>query len=345
VDVARLAGVGTTTVTKVIRERRHVSAATRLRVLEAIAALDYHPSEVGRSLRTGVTRVIGVITAPPSTHPLTYAFFPYLLEGIGERAAASDYDVLWITAGSLRRQTSPYASLFKNCRVDGIIDAWLWLGQSRVSHPPASGHPVIVIGHPDDAHVPHVDAANRDGASQVGHAFLIRKYHPVAYVGFRESPASRDRLQGLRQALTEAGQEIHSQHVTLFEREQSYLRQEHLGYVCMRNWIEQQAVPRAILAYTDQIGWGIMRACRESGLSVPEDVAVVGFDDEPASQHLQPPLASVAQPIRDLGYQAAEMLLQLLDGSPLDVPTRVLPTVLVERESLSPAPQQAFAAP
>ena len=88
-----------------------------------------------------------------------------------------------------------------------------------------------------------------------------------------------------------------------------------------------------------------MRACRESGLNVPGEVAVVGFDDEPASQHLQPPLASVAQSIRDLGYQATEMLLGLMAGSPLELPTRVLPTALVERESLGPAPRQLFAAP
>ena len=344
-DVARLAGVGTTTVTKVIGERRHVSAATRRRVLEAIATLDYHPSQLGRSLRTGVTNVIGIITAPPSTYPFTYAFFPKLLQGVGECAANNGYDVLWITADTLRSLPSPYEVLFKKRRVDGIIDAWLWLGQSRMGQLHAGDHPVVLIGHPDDSLVPHIDAANRDGGWQVGRAFVTRNYHPVAYVGFLESPASQDRLQGLRRALAEAGNEIRSDHVTLFEREQSRLGQEHLGYVCMQRWIEQHDVPRAVLAYTDQFGWGIMRACRESGLSVPRNVAVVGFDDEPASQYLQPPLASVAQPIRDLGYQATEMLIGLMAGSPLDPPTRVLPMSLVERESLGPAPQQAYAAP
>jgi LacI family transcriptional regulator len=341
VDVARLAGVGTTTVTKVLGERRHVSPATRRRVLEAIASLDYHPSQAGRILRTGVTRVLGIITAPPSTHPFTYAFFPYLLEGVGDCAAANGYDVLWITADSLRRQPSPYAALFKSRRVDGLIDAWLWLGESRIGHLHQAGHAFVLIGHPDDESLPHVDAANRDGGAQVGRAFTTRQYGPVAYIGVLEAPASRDRLEGLCRALAEAGQTIRPEHVALLERERSHLGQEYLGYTTMRRWIEQRHVPRAVLAYTDQIGWGVMRACREIGLRVPQDVAIVGFDDEPASQHLLPPLASVAQPIRDLGYVAVEMLLGLMAGSQPEPAARVLPTLLIERESLGPAPHHA----
>src|SRR6267142_1155804 len=117
VDVARLAGVGTTTVTKVLADRPHVSQATRRRVLDAIAALDYHPSAAGRMLRTGVTHVLGVITPPPAAHPFAHTFFAYVLEGIGECAAKHGYDVLWITTGAAR----PYSALFKARRVDGLI--------------------------------------------------------------------------------------------------------------------------------------------------------------------------------------------------------------------------------
>jgi LacI family transcriptional regulator len=334
VDVARLAGVGTTTVTKVLGGRRHVSAATRQRVLEAIAHLDYHPSHVGRSLRTGITRVIGVITAPPSTHPLTYAFFPSLLEGIGECAAEHGYDILWITTDSLRDERRSYEALFKSRRIDGLIDSWPWVGESRAGRVPASGHPFVLVGHPDDASVPHVDCANRDGGWQAGRAFVARGYDAIAYVGFREAPASRDRLAGLDRALAEHGRAIRPSHLALLERGQARLGHEQVGYTAMRQWIETGDVPRAVLAYTDRIAYGILRACREHRLDVPRDVAVIGFDDEPSSQHVQPPLASVAQPTCELGYEAAAMLIALLAGRAVDPPERVLPTQLVERESL-----------
>ena len=341
VDVARVAGVGTTTVTKVLGGRRHVSAATRQRVLDAIALLDYHPSQVGRSLRTGVTHVIGVITAPPSTHPLTYAFFPSLLEGIGECAAEHGYDILWITTDSLRDERRPYEALFKSRRIDGLIDSWPWLGQSRVGRVPAPGHPVVLVGHPDDTSIPHVDCANRDGGWQAGRAFVAHGYASIAYVGFREAPASHDRLAGLRRALAEDGRAIRPAHLALLERAQAQVGHEHLGYTTMHHWIKSGDIPRAVLAYTDRIAYGIIRACREHGLDVPRDVAVIGFDDEPSSQHVQPPLASVAQPTRELGYAAADMLIGLLAGRPADPPARVLPMRLIERESLGAGPHDA----
>src|ERR1700687_1949409 len=114
-DVARLAGVGPTPVTKVLTGRKYVSEPTLQRVHAAITALDYHPSAAGRMLRTGVTHVLGVITPPPTSQPFTqFAFFPRVLDGIGECAAAHGYDVLWITGESIGDgdESRSYAALF-----------------------------------------------------------------------------------------------------------------------------------------------------------------------------------------------------------------------------------------
>jgi DNA-binding LacI/PurR family transcriptional regulator len=341
IDVARLAGVGTTTVTKVLAGRPHVSPATRQRVLDAISALDYHPSRAGRMLRTGVTRVIGVITAPPATHPLSYTFFPALLEGIGDRAAASEYDVLWITSRATDGHDASYESLFKSQRIDGLINAWLWERDARVRQLFAAGYPLVVVGRPDDTSIPHVDAANREGGYQVGRAFALRGYDPVGFIGYADAPAAHDRLNGLRRALVEVGHGLQPEHVLLVARGKTGMWQEDLGHEVMRGWIEQGRVPRAVMTYTDQMSYGVMRACREQGLRVPEDVAVVGCDDEPSSRHLQPPLASLGQPSRELGYAAADMLISILSGSPAEVPLRLLPMRLIERASLGTAPHAA----
>jgi LacI family transcriptional regulator len=189
--------------------------------------------------------------------------------------------------------------------------------------------------------MPHVDVANRDGGYQVGHAFAVRGYHRLAFVGYAEAPAAHDRLAGLRRAALEAGLELDPKHVVLVSRTKAAVWQEDLGHSVMRAWIEQGNLPRAIMTYTDQMSYGVMRACREAGLRVPEDVALVGCDDEPSSRHLQPPLASLAQPSRELGYAAADMLISMLVGSLTKPSQCLLPMRLIERASIGPAPHAA----
>jgi LacI family transcriptional regulator len=335
VDVARLAGVGTTTVTKVLAGRPYVSAATRKRVLEAAAALDYYPSRAGRVLRTGVTRVLGVITPPPAAHPLSYTFFPSLLEGIGERAAASDYDVLWITStGGASGAVESHEFLFKSQRIDGLINAFVRQGDPRPARLPAMGYASVVVGRPDDTSIPHVDAANRDGGYEVGRAFVSRGYHRVGFIGFAAAPPAHDRLTGLWRALAEAGRDLLPEHVVMLPPDKTATWQEDLGQEVMCGWIADANVPRAVMTYTDQIGYGVLRACRERGLDVPREVAIVGCDDEPSSRHMQPALASLGQPSRDLGYAAADMLISMISGKEAVPPLHLLPMRLIERASL-----------
>jgi DNA-binding LacI/PurR family transcriptional regulator len=334
VDVARLAGVGTTTVTKVLTDHPHVSQATRKRVLDAIAALDYHPSAAGRMLRTGVAHVLGVITPPPSTHPFAHTFFPYVLEGIGECAAEHEYDILWITANGFREAQRPYSALFKTKRVDGVIDIHTDVRDPGLELLRAGGHPFVLVGHPEDTSLPHVDVANHDAGLTVGRAFLARRYASVGFLGVAGSPASLDRLAGLRLALAEVGLAIRPNHVVMLKRDDQTQGLEAFGRDATRTWIERGCAPRAVLTSTDRIAYGLMRACHLAGLRLPDDLAVVGFDDEPMSAHLDPPLASVEQPVHRLGYEAAGFLLRILAGDPPDPPVHVLPTRLIERASL-----------
>lgn len=335
-DVARLAGVGTTTVTKVLADRPHVSPAARKRVLDAIDALDYHPSAAGRMLRTGVAHVLGVITPPPSSHPFAQTFFPYVLEGIGECAAERGYDILWITANGFREAHRPYSALFKTKRVDGVIDIHTDVRDPGLEMLRAGGHPFVLVGHPEDTSLPHVDVANHDAGLTVGRAFLMRGYASVGFIGVAGSPASLDRLAGLRLALAEVGLAIRPNHLAMVERADQAHGLEAFGHDAVRAWIERGCPPRAVLTSTDRIAYGAMRACGQAGLRIPDDFAIVGFDDEPMSAHLDPPLASVEQPVHRLGYEAAGLLLRILAGDPPDPPVHVLPTRLIERASLGP---------
>ena len=200
----------------------------------------------------------------------------------------------------------------------------------------ASGHPFVLIGHPEDTSLPHVDVANHDAGLTVGRAFLERGYASVGFLGVAGSPASLDRLSGLQLALSEVGLAIRPNHLVMLKRTHSVQGLESFGDDAMRGWIKAGSTPRAVLTSSDRIAHGLMYACREAGLRIPDDVAVVGFDDEPMSAHLDPPLASVEQPLRLLGYEATGVLLRMLAGDPPDASVRVLPTRLIERASLGP---------
>ena len=334
-DVARLAGVGTTTVTKVLANRKYVSEATRKRVIDAIATLEYQPSAAGRILRTGVTHVIGVITPPPEAQPFTqHALFPRYLDGIGRVAAANGYDVLWITG--VGGAVSSYAALFKSKRVDGLIDVYIHPRDPRIAGLRDSGYPFVLIGVPEDESLPHVSAAHFEGGYLAGRALVERAHRSIGYIGLADSPASRGRLAGVKAALAEAEQRIRPEHVALANRAGKLPDYEQIGYSTMCRWLARGKVPRALVTAWDSIAYGALRACHEQGYAVPDDLAIVGFDDEPPSRLLTPPLASVRTPDRELGSAAAKLLLELIDSTAPDPARYVIPMSLVERESLGP---------
>ena len=338
-DVARLAGVGTTTVTRVIAGGATVSELTRRRVETAIRALDYLPSAAGRMLRTGHARVLGVVMPPPSVHPLNLAFFPQVLQGIAVCAAEHDYDVLWITTDASRAGASPSGAQFRSKRLDGVIDVCIYVGDPRIQDLRASGVPFVLIGHPEDTSLPHVDVANREAALNVGREFVRRGYASVGYIGIKDQPASLDRLAGLQAALAEIGRGMLPHHQVLIRHEQERrLGPEQFGSQTIKAWIDTGQTPRAVLTFSDTIAYGVLRECRQAGVRVPEDLAIVGFDDELPSRYFDPPLATVEQPLHELGYEAARLLLELLSGSAPARVEHVLPTRLIKRASLGDVP-------
>lgn len=338
-DVARLASVGTTTVSRVMAGQPQVSDDARGRVLAAVRALGYRPSAAGRMLRTGKTHVLGVVMPPPSMHPLQSAFYPQVLQGIAACAAEHGYDVLWITNDDARSAAIPYVDVFRSKRVDGLVDVCIFVGDPRIQALRASGQPFVLIGRPDDTSLPHVDVANRQAALQVGREFLRRGYGNVGFIGIKDQPASLDRLAGLQRALAEVGRAMLPRHQVLIRHEQERrLGLEEFGAQTVHAWMKHGQPPRAVLTFTDTLAYGVLRACRDLGLRVPDDLALVGFDDEPASRYFDPPLASVEQPLHELGYEAASLLLGLLSGEIRQPVERVLPARLIPRASLGDAP-------
>lgn len=326
-DVAEYAGVGVGTVSRVLNENPSVSDATRQKVLAAIDALNYTPNPIARRLSLRKTLAIGVIV-PFFTRPALME----RLRGVEYALAESEYDLILFNVETTSKRDEYFHDVPRRERFDGLLIVSLSPRNGDVEHFLEAGVPTVLVDarHPDLSRVVIDDVAGGRLATQ----HLIELGHrKIGFVGDQfESPfnfvSSRDRYEGYRQALAEAG--------ISFQPE--YLRQGLHG----REQARQMATdllalpdpPTAIFAASDTQAFGVLEAVRDVALRVPEDVSVIGYDDIEIAEYLH--LTTIRQPLFALGVEGVELLLESI-ANPPPVPRRVLlPVELVVRGTTAP---------
>lgn len=321
-DIAREAGVALGTVSRVLNEAPNVGSETRARVQEAIKRLDYRPSSVARSLARGTTRSLAMLV-PDLSNPL----FGDMASGAQDAADASDHTVLiYGTNGSVERERR-YINSFLDQKVDGLLLVRSVLPAEELA-PIAGRIPVIQLGNELD--IPGVRIIQVDqlhGArSAVDH--LIGLGH--RRIGFLEGPrqlnAILDRSSGYLQALAMADIDTDQAliaHGTLDEAG---------GFAAMTELIERAIPMTAVFASTDLMALGALSALHRHGVSVPDDISVVGFDDIRISRYLPVPLTTVREPTHEVGALAVEMALEGGNGA-----SHLLQTELIIRDSTTRA--------
>lgn len=332
-DVARLAGVSRTTVSFVLNNvtDMRISEETRQKVLEAARLLNYHPDAVARRMVTGQTRVLGFVLRQSPEQAFADLFLPQVLNGLSQAAARQGYQVLFEPIPPDQPNTM-YARLVNERHVDGIILSGPRFDDEDLLRLHREGAALVLIGRLPDVEIPYVDVDNIGGA-RMATEYLIRKGHrriglitnaPLSYT------ASAERLAGYRQALEAAGLPFDETLV----RCGNFTPQS--GYQAMTDLLQVRPLPTAVFVASDTVALGALQAIRHAGLQIPTDISLIGFDDIPLAGFLDPPLTTVHLPAFNLGWEAAEMLLQRLqieEASPL---YRLLATHLVERESCAP---------
>lgn len=319
-DVARRCRVSTATVSRVINHPDRVSEATRARVEEAIRELGYQPSRVARRLRVerGTSRLIGVLLSD-----IQNPFFAELARGVEDVAHEHGYAVLLGNSDEDEEKARRYVAVMRAELVDGFI-----LPPTSDRDPAAvelvrSGVPLVCVDRRLGREL--VDSVRIDdvrGAFEAT-AHLIRLGHRrIAFIeGRPRISTSRDRLEGYRQALAEHGIEPIPELIRQGDSRQAS------GRRLAAELLELPDRPTALLVGNNLMTLGALEAIHERGLSIPEDVAIVGYDDTPWSLALSPPLTAVRQPGYEVGRFAAELLLQRLAD-----PTRSTTTVLLQPE-------------
>jgi LacI family transcriptional regulator len=324
-DVATMAGVSIATVSRVINESSRVSANIRTKVQSAISALNYVPQTAARVLAARKTNTIGLILPEISGF-----FFSPLLSGIEEGISGSGYDLLVHSSVSRQVFTGQPTRKLGEHNTDGLLIYTASVSNDELLRLHGHGFPMVLMlqSPPDGMDIPCVTIENKTGAYKiVNHLIEVHKRRKIAFLAGPENEEdSYWREQGYREALEKHSISFNPKLIAKGEFDTTIAQNS------VAEWISKGVRFDAIFAGDDDSALGAMTALQDTDFRVPEDIAIVGFDDVYVSQYLSPPLTTVRVPIEKAGYTAAQQLIHLIQQETAD-PRVVLPTELIIRRS------------
>jgi DNA-binding LacI/PurR family transcriptional regulator len=331
--VAVEAGVSRATVSRVVNGSPKVNPEIRRNVERAIDRLGYIPNAAARSLVTRRSDSVGVVITEPTNRLFTDPFFPRLLRGISGRLAAQGLQLVLLMPESRDEETGLERYLVRG-HVDGVILVSLHGGDPLPAHLVAGGIPVVIGGRPPtDVVASHVDVDNRDGArTAVRHLAAQGRRRIATIAGPQDMAPGIDRLEGYRAGLSEAS----LPHDPVLEATSDFTREG--GTEAMRRLLEARPDLDAVFAASDIIAAGAMSVLRSSGRTVPGNVAVVGFDDSPLAEAVEPALTSVRQPIEEMGAELVQLLIASIEDPRRPARRVLLSTELIRRASSAGRP-------
>ncbi|MCW3819916.1 LacI family transcriptional regulator [Micromonospora sp. DR5-3] len=334
-DVASRAGVSKTTVSRVLNGKGEIHARTAARVRAVIDELGYVPSARAVGLARGRTRVVGMLVPA-----LTWPWMGEVLQGAVDTVESAGYGLMLLTCNRGEASLRQFASQVSAKSFDGLLVIEPEGSLDYIAELHGRGLPVVLID--DRAHqrpFPSVATTNRGGGeSAARHLLELGRRRPLVIKGCEEFGCTQERLAGFAETYHAAGLPLDPQLVVggdfTFD----------CGSRAVSRLTEAGIDFDAVFAHNDLSAGGALQAIRATGRRIPQDVAVVGFDDIPYAAHTEPPLTTVHQPMREMGEAAARMLLSCFEGVPLPEAPSVIPTTLIVRGSTgvpSPADRRA----
>ncbi|WP_165984348.1 LacI family DNA-binding transcriptional regulator [Streptomyces sp. YIM 98790] len=323
-DVARAAAVSKTTVSRVLNGKDEVDTETAERVRTVIADLGYVPSSRGVNLARGSSQTLAILV--PS---LTWPWVSEMLQGVADVVEAHGYGLLLFTCNRGEASMAQFTGQVSARAFDGLLAIVPGDTMPAIQTLHRQGLPMVIIDDQGQRPaLPSVATTNTEGgAAAARHLLDSGRRAPMVVLGPRQFGCVRDRLAGFRGVLAESGVAL---------RPELILDSEFTlpsGQAAVERALAEGRRFDSVFALNDQAAVGTLRALRAAGLRVPDDVAVVGFDDLPLAISVDPQLTTVRQPMHEMGETAARMLLGHLSGTPLTPEPVVLPTELVVRAS------------
>jgi LacI family transcriptional regulator len=332
-QVAAEADVSRTTVSLVLNDvpDAHISPETRQRVLEAARRLNYYPDAAARRLASGKTRTIALVWHRGPDRTYRDAVLPGLLEGITRAARHYGYHVIFHPVG-VNEPNGDYAKLVRSRHTDGLIFSGPRFDDTHLIHLYQEDSPIVLHGQLPDTHIPFVDVDSVLAARTAVNHLLGLGHRRIGMITNAPTiyTASRQRLTGYQQALDEAN----------LSYDETLVRygnfDEESGYAAIQELLALAVPPTAVFIASDMVAMGAMRALQEREVRVPEEMAIVGFDDITAARFITPALTTIHVPTFGLGWSAAELLIQIVEKRASEEKHVLLDTELIIRESCGP---------
>lgn len=301
-DVARLAGVSTTTVSHVINKTRFVAEATQEKVLEAVKELNYAPSAVARSLKCNTTRTIGMLVTQS-----TNLFFSEVIDGVESYCYRQGYTLILCNTGGIYEKQRDYIRMLAEKRVDGILvmcsDLTQELSEMLESH---SDIPKVIMDWGPEASKADKIIDNSEHGGYLATKYLTDRGHKdiACLSGQLNKLACQERITGFRRAMAEANYDVEENWILEgnFECDTAVLAADKI--------IAMDKKPTAVFCFNDTMALGLMSRLQQRGIRVPEDISVIGYDNIELAEYFSPPLTTVHQPKRRVGKNAFEILLE-----------------------------------
>jgi LacI family transcriptional regulator len=338
-DLARLSGVSPSTVSRVFNGYTDVSEATRVRVLEVARELDYTPSAAARSLVRRRSQLVGVILHTGPDHPdLQHPFFQDVLVALKNAVGRAGYDLLVFATEGAASDAGPhsYAKRVRHHGVDGVVLMGVDPSDREVEKVGHLGIPVMGIDLATEGQrAGYVMSDNLAGARlAVRHLHALGHTRIATIAGPQDTVPGADRLRGYERELAALGLPYSAQHVL----DGDFYTDS--GRAAMRVLLALAEPPTAVFAASDLMAVGALQAVQEAGLRVPEDIAVVGFDDVQIAPLVSPALTTIRQDKAAIGQAAAAALVTMIEDPEAVPPVVTVPVELVVRAS-SAAPSPA----
>jgi len=327
-DVARMAGVSVSTVSRALNGQALVDEKTRERVQMCARELGYRPNVIAKGLKEGKTKTIAFLI--PNIENLIY---PSLAIAVETEARKHGYFVVFCNTQDDQAREREYVENLKNRFVDGFLFSTALAGEESrtILELRRQGYPTVCLMRaPGDGKDSFV-SDNKEGARR-GTSFLIENgFTNIATITGRPSlQLYRLRLEGYRQAMAEHGLQVEENMVW-----SGVENGAEVGYACTLEKLRSGCVPQAIFAQSDPLAFGAMRAIQAAGLRVPEDISVLGYDDVSFAASYSPALTTVEQPLHRMGQEATRRLIAVIEGQAApNQPVFQFPPRVIVRDSV-----------
>ena len=325
-DVAKLAGVSISTVSRVINDSKPVTDEVKQRVLDVIKETGYVPNPLARSLVTKKSKLIVVIVPEVSD-----SFVNEILNGIEAVAKMYDYDILLVNTYSDKQQEIDSIRLLKTKQVEGIVMVSWILDEDHVNYMKESRIPAVYISKTARDYDIYTVSTSNENATYDMTKYLIENNHKeiaLIMTSKEETILEAERRTGYERALKDNNIEVRDELIKHGNTDYEG------GYNSMKELLEDKIIPSAVFVTGDEAAVGAINAIFDAGYNVPQDISVVGFNDTKLAKIYRPKLTTVFQPLFDMGAVSIRALIKLINGEPVEEKKIELPYQIMERESV-----------